>query len=66
MNGLVEALKDLYPKLELLFANQHLRLRDLNVTPDPAVLALYGDSRELVDELRAFRDSFTFWPGRCR
>jgi UDP-glucose 4-epimerase len=60
VNDLVTALRRLHPNLELLFANQHLRLRDLKVTPDPAVRALCGDSRDLVDELRAFRDSFTF------
>ena len=60
VNVLVGTLQQLYPKLELLFANQHLRLRDLNVVPDEAVRGLYDRSRTLLDELRAFRDSFTF------
>jgi len=61
INELVESVNRIYPDLELLFINQHLRLRELNVAPSETVNALFaGQSKSLVDELEEFKKVFNF------
>lgn len=60
ISELVDAVKTLYPDLEFLFADQHMKLRDLKVRPDPRLCALFGTATDFADELRSFRDFFSF------
>jgi len=55
----------LYPDLELLYIQQDMRLRNLNVEPDPRLAALdLMDRRGLGEQLRDFRARFAFEPIR--
>jgi UDP-glucose 4-epimerase len=61
VSEIVEAVKAVYPDVELLFVNQHMRLLDLKVRPDPSILALFGvETPDLEAELRAFKGFFSF------
>ncbi len=63
INGIADALRTLYPGLETLYVNQHLRLREIKVEASPAVRA-FLDSYEMgfEDELEEFRKAFAFPP----
>jgi UDP-glucose 4-epimerase len=55
----------LYPELELLYIQQDMRLRNLNVESDPQLDALdLMDRRGLGEQLRDFRTRFAFEPIR--
>ena len=61
VSEIVDAVRTVYPDLELLFVNQHMRLLDLKVRPDPSILALFGvETPDLEAELRAFKGFFSF------
>ncbi|MCX2744313.1 NAD-dependent epimerase/dehydratase family protein [Mangrovivirga sp. M17] len=59
---LVDVVKEIYPELEYLFINQHLKLRELRVAQDSALRSQidYENSRSLKDELLDFKDRFSF------
>jgi UDP-glucose 4-epimerase len=59
---ILDALKELVPNLEFLFINQHLRLHELHVKPNPLVNAKLGitNTRPLKDELEEFIAKFSF------
>lgn len=59
---LLDVLKELVPGLEFLFINQHLRLHELHVKPNPVVNeALHiTKTRSLKDELEEFIAKFSF------
>jgi len=59
---LLDVLKELVPGLEFLFINQHLRLHELHVKPNPKVNEVLGIStqRSLKDELEEFIAKFSF------
>jgi UDP-glucose 4-epimerase len=59
---LLDVLKELVPSLEFLFINQHLRLHELHVKPNPVVNEVLGISspRSLKDELEEFIAKFSF------
>jgi UDP-glucose 4-epimerase len=59
---IVEVLEGLYPGLEFIFINQHLRLRELVVEP-PHKLGRYlalPEPRPLEEELKTFKEHFSF------
>lgn len=61
INELAETMKELYPDLQMLFSNQHLRLRELDVAIDAEVTRLFGaEPTPLSAQLSAFRQRFTF------
>lgn len=57
----VEALRQVYPNLEMLFVNQHMKMRELKVEAS-AELKKLSTSKEktLSEQLQKFRDAFTF------
>lgn len=59
---IVDALKSLYPLLELIFVNQHLSLRDLKVSPESKLrkFITYDNQRDLKSELLDFKRRFSF------
>jgi UDP-glucose 4-epimerase len=59
---ILDALKELVPNLEFLFINQHLRLHELHVKPNPLVNEKLGitNTRPLKDELEEFIAKFSF------
>lgn len=59
---LLDVLKELIPGLEFIFINQHLRLHELHVKPNPMVNDALGisHSRPLKDELEEFIAKFSF------
>lgn len=59
---LLDVLKELIPGLEFIFINQHLRLHELHVKPNPMVNDVLGISRSrpLKDELEEFIAKFSF------
>jgi UDP-glucose 4-epimerase len=59
---LLDVLKELIPGLEFIFINQHLRLHELHVKPNPMVNDVLGisHSRPLKDELEEFIAKFSF------
>lgn len=59
---ILDVLKGLIPELEFIFINQHLRLHELNVKPNPLItdtLQIRND-RTLKDELAEFLTKFSF------
>jgi UDP-glucose 4-epimerase len=58
---IVEAIRELFPDLETIFINQHVRMRSLRVkTPCRITEWLPLGPRTLHEELAAFRDSLSF------
>ena len=59
---IVDALKSLYPLLEIIFVNQHLSLRDLKVSPESKLRNYidYTNDRDLKSELHEFKRRFSF------
>lgn len=58
---IIEVLRKIYPDLEYLFVNQHITMQELRVEPSTRLynyLAL--PVSELEDELREFKDRFSF------
>ncbi len=59
---IVDVLKEIYPGLEYLFVNQHMSLRELKVSTDSKVYDYVKrpERASLLDELRAFKERFSF------
>ena len=59
---IVDVIKSLYPKLEFIFINQHLSLRDLKVSPDSRLREYinYDNAIDLNTELYDFKQRFSF------
>ena len=61
VNQIVEALHKIYPTLEMIFVNQHLRLRELKVKPNKVINKLMESSgADLQTELEAFKAAFSY------
>ena len=61
INELVEQMESVFPDLELLFMNQHMKLRSITVSNDKRIdKLLENDNLTFVEELREFRKAFTF------
>lgn len=58
---IVENLKDIYPELEMIFVNQHLKLREIMVEPDQRLNKIMDEQfSSLNEELQEFKAQFTF------
>lgn len=59
---ILDVLKDLMPKLEFIFINQHLRLHELNVKVNPLIADALQirNHRTIKDELSEFLTKFSF------
>lgn len=57
----VEALRQVYPNLEMLFVNQHMKMRELKVEASAELKKLFtSKEKTLSEQLQKFRDAFTF------
>jgi UDP-glucose 4-epimerase len=59
---IVDVLKEIYPALEFIFVNQHLKLRQMKVSPESALrkYVAYDNPRTLQQELKAFSEKFSY------
>jgi UDP-glucose 4-epimerase len=58
---IAEVIKELYPELEMIFVNQHLKMREIQVERDERMQKLLNEKdRSLNEELSEFKKSFTF------
>jgi UDP-glucose 4-epimerase len=59
---ILDVLKELIPELEFIFINQHLRLHELNVKPNPLITDTLQirNQRPLKEELSEFLTKFSF------
>ena len=61
INEIVQLLRQIYPQLESINVNQHLRLRELKVKPNEVVNKLFDDlKRPLKQELIEFSEAFSY------
>jgi UDP-glucose 4-epimerase len=57
----VEAIRQVYPDLEMLFVNQHMKMRELKVEPSQELKALAAEEQQdLESQLKEFKKAFTF------
>ncbi len=45
----------IYPDTEMIFVNQHLKLRNIEVTPDPAIKPFLTVKKDFLTELKEFK-----------
>ncbi|MBD99545.1 MAG: ADP-glyceromanno-heptose 6-epimerase [Verrucomicrobia bacterium] len=58
---IVEYLRVVYPDIEMLFVNQHMKMRELSVNPTSLIMDKIEDKKhDMVQELARFKDQFTF------
>ncbi|MDC1370072.1 SDR family NAD-dependent epimerase/dehydratase, partial [Cyclobacteriaceae bacterium] len=59
---ILDVLKELYPDLEFIYANQHMKLRELNVSLESKLFESVTrfTSTSLSDELQGFKSQFAF------
>lgn len=57
---IVDEIKQIYPELEMVFVNQHLKLKEIRVNPDERINQLFSSKLTLKEELLNFKNSFTF------
>mgnify|MGYP006136202275 FL=1 len=59
---ILDVLKELYPDLEFIYANQHMKLRELNVSLESKLFESVTrfTSTSLSDELQVFKSQFAF------
>ncbi len=57
---IVDELKELYPELEMLFVNQHMKLKEIRVTSDERINQLITLKSSFKQELAEFKERFTF------
>ncbi|GAB5538548.1 MAG: NAD(P)-dependent oxidoreductase [Salibacteraceae bacterium] len=61
VNDIAEALKELYPDLEMIFINNNMKLRELKVDVVDGNIASSQDGLEILKKrLSTFKNSFTF------
>lgn len=57
----VEELRKIYPSLEMIFVNQHLKMREIKVDRDERLSSLIeAPEKDLKEELLDFKEMFTF------
>ncbi len=58
----VEILQELYPRLEFIFINQHLKIKDIQVATTDVKLSQYIhiESTNLIDDLSDYKSNFSF------
>lgn len=60
INEIAQTLQEIYPDIESMFINQHLKLRELKVQPSADLMELYPQNdRELRELLKEFKSKFT-------
>lgn len=58
---IVEVVRELYPELEMIFVNQHMDMRELQVEASPQMSALFAPIEgSFKEELKDFRKKFVF------
>ena len=58
---LAENVKEIYPELEMIFVNQHLKMREMQVEKDERLNRLITvPAKDLKKELMEFKEKFTF------
>lgn len=59
---LLDAFKEIFPELEFIFSNQHMSLRELQVSPESKLFDFIPTPQktELEAELRAFKDRLAY------
>ena len=58
---LAEEVKNIYPNLEMIFVNQHLKMRQIRVEKDSRLEKLYNSKEKSIhEELEEFKEKFTF------
>src|SRR5690554_1074266 len=58
---IVQVIRGLYPELEMIFVNQHMKMRELKVEISPEMNALFADNTDgLEEELKRFKAAFVF------
>ncbi len=60
VNDIVDEIKLLYPDLEMIFVNQHMKLRGLAVESDARINVFNVEKNELKAALLPFKKEFTF------
>jgi UDP-glucose 4-epimerase len=60
VNDIVDVLRELYPTLEMIFVNQHMKLRGLQVAKDERLSKLNLTKTNLTEALTNFKKEFTF------
>lgn len=56
----VESLRKIYPELEMLFVNQHMKMRELKVEGSEELKLYWQENKSFTDELLEFKQFFTF------
>lgn len=56
----VQTLREIYPSMEMLFVNQHMKMRELKVEGSAELRELYRGNDSLLEELKEFKKHFTF------
>jgi UDP-glucose 4-epimerase len=56
----VEVMRSIYPRLETLFVNHHLTMRELQVMPSSSLKPLLGPTNSLEEDLKSFKAAFRF------
>lgn len=63
INEIAEAVQTLYPGMEVMYINQHLDLKELQVSPESALHQYISlPSTAFKEELKAFKQHFAFHP----
>jgi UDP-glucose 4-epimerase len=58
---IADTLKEIYPSLEMIFVNQHLKMREIKVERDARIIQLmHQHAPSLLEELRTFKKVFAF------
>jgi UDP-glucose 4-epimerase len=57
---IIDELKELYPDLEMIFVNQHMKLKEIRVTSDEQINQLITLKNSFITELNQFKERFTF------
>jgi len=60
ISDIYEALQSLYPELEMIFVNRHMKMRELVVKPNEQVISLMNERQSLKDDLKEFKETFAF------
>ena len=61
VNDLLDGLREIYPELEYIYVNQNIRLRDVMIDKnDNELLKSLNVKKDFVEELKEFKDSFSF------
>jgi UDP-glucose 4-epimerase len=60
VNEIVDTMREIFPDVEMLFVNQHMKLRGLQVEPDARIEKLAIERKAMQELLGDFKKEFTF------